>query len=104
MLCLYILPVYFDQFENLILQKSFQTEEDSDTMTMRDTLNSIIGAMQSELCGKDSKLKFTGKKGAEMKQYLANFKETQNALIRQHNENTKNNPLSSPGLPFNPFL
>ena len=92
---LLLIQLNFDQFENLILQKSFQTEEDSDTMTMRDTLNSIIGAMQSELCGKDSKLKFTGKKGAEMKQYLANFKETQNALIRQHNENTKNNPLSS---------
>jgi hypothetical protein len=30
-----------------------------------------------------------------MRKYLANFKETQNALIRQHKEDTRNNPLSS---------
>ena len=92
---LLIIQLNFDQFENLILQKSFETEEDSETSTMRDTLNSIIGALQTELCGKDSKLKFKGKKSKEMKEYLANFKETQNALIRQHKEDTRNNPLRS---------
>ena len=92
---LLIIQLNFDQFENLILQKSFETEEDSETSTMSETLNTIIGAMQSELCGKDSKLKFTGKKGEEMRKYLANFKETQNAWIRQRKEDTRRNPLSS---------
>ena len=92
---LLIIQLNFDQFENLILQKSFETEDDSEITTMRETLNEIINSMQRELIGKDSKLKFTGKKGEEMRKYLSNFKETQNALIKQHKEDTKNNPLSS---------
>ena len=92
---LLIIQLNFDQFENLILQKSFETDNDSESETMRETLNGIIIAMQRELIGKDSKLKFTGKKGEEMRKYLSNFKETQNALIRQHKEDTKNNPLRS---------
>jgi hypothetical protein len=92
---LLIIQLNFDQFENLILQKSFETDNDSETATMSETLNAIILSMQRELIGKDSKLKFTGKKGEEMRKYLANFKETQNALIKQHKEDTRNNPLSS---------
>ena len=92
---LLIIQLNFDQFENLILQKSFETDNDSEISTMSETLNNIIFAMQRELIGKDSKLKFTGKKGEEMRKYLSNFKETQNALIRQHKEDTRNNPLSS---------
>jgi hypothetical protein len=92
---LLIIQLNFDQFENLILQKSFETDNDSEISTMSETLNNIIFAMQRELVGKDSKLKFTGKKGEEMRKYLSNFKETQNALIRQHKEDTRNNPLSS---------
>ena len=92
---LLIIQLNFDQFENLILQKSFETDNDSETATMSETLNAIILSMQRELIGKDSKLKFTGKKAEEMRKYLANFKETQNALIKQHKEDTRNNPLSS---------
>ena len=92
---LLIIQLNFDQFENLILQKSFETDNDSEISTMTETLSSIILTMQRELIGKDSKLKFTGKRGEEMRKYLANFKETQNALIRQHKEDTRNNPLSS---------
>jgi hypothetical protein len=92
---LLIIQLNFDQFENLILQKSFETDNDSEISTMSETLSSIIFTMQRELIGKDSKLKFTGKRGEEMRKYLANFKETQNALIRQHKEDTRNNPLSS---------
>jgi hypothetical protein len=92
---LLIIQLNFDQFENLILQKSFETDNDSEISTMSETLSSIIFTMQRELIGKDSKLKFTGKRGEEMRKYLANFKETQNALIKQHKEDTRNNPLSS---------
>jgi hypothetical protein len=92
---LLIIQLNFDQFENLILQKSFETEDDSESSIMRETLNSIILALQMELCGKDSKLKLRGKKEDELKRYLANFRETQNALIKQHKEDTKNNPLRS---------
>ena len=92
---LLIIQLNFDQFENLILQKSFETDNDSEISTMSETLSNIIFTMQRELIGKDSKLKFTGKRAEEMRKYLANFKETQNALIRQHKEDTRNNPLSS---------
>lgn len=92
---LLIIQLNFDQFENLILQKSFETDNDSEISTMSETLSSIIFTMQREMIGKDSKLKFTGKRAEEMRKYLANFKETQNALIRQHKEDTRNNPLSS---------
>ena len=92
---LLIIQLNFDQFENLILQKSFETDDDSETSTMINTLNEIINSMQKELIGKDSKLKFTGKKGKEMQTYLKNFKDAQNAIYRANKENDKRNPLSS---------
>ena len=92
---LLIIQLNFDQFENLILQKSFETDDDSETSTMINTLNEIINSMQKELIGKDSKLKFTGKKGNEMQTYLKNFKDAQNAIYKANKENDKRNPLSS---------
>ena len=91
---LLIIQLNFDQFENLILQKSFETEDDSDTMTKSNALHEIIGAMQAELCGDKSKM-FNKKKGKEMKEYLEAFKKAQDIAIKQNRENTKNNPLRS---------
>ncbi len=91
---LLIIQLNFDQFENLILQKSFETDDDSEFRTMHDTLTSIIGAMQSELC-KDNPLKLRGRKQKEMSDYLKNFKSTQEALFKSQKENDKRNPLSS---------
>ena len=93
---LLVIQLNFDQFENLILQKSFETEDDSESITKSNTLHEVISAMTTQLCGKDSKLKmFTGKKGKEMKEYLEAFKKAQDIEFRQHRENYKNNPLRS---------
>ena len=93
---LLVIQLNFDQFENLILQKSFESEEDSESITKSNTLHEIISAMTTQLCGKDSKLKMlTGKKGKEMKEYLEAFKKAQDIEFRQHRENYKNNPLRS---------
>jgi hypothetical protein len=91
---LLIIQLNFDQFENLILQKSFETDEDSEFRTMNDTLAGIIGAMQSELC-KDNSLKLKGSKQKEMANYLKNFKSAQEALFKSQKENDKRNPYSS---------
>ena len=91
---LLIIQLNFDQFENLILQKSFETDDDSETMTKSNALHEIIGAMQAELCGDKSKM-FNKKKGKEMKEYLEAFKKAQDMAIKQNRENTKNNPLRS---------
>ena len=91
---LLIIQLNFDQFENLILQKSFETDEDSEFRTMNDTLAGIIGAMQSELC-KDNSLKLKGAKQKEMANYLKNFKSTQEALFKSQKESDKRNPYTS---------
>ena len=91
---LLIIQLNFDQFENLILQKSFETDDDSEFRTMNETLTTIINAMQMELC-KDNPLKLRGRKTKEMSDYLKNFKSTQEALFKSQKENDKRNPLSS---------
>ena len=91
---LLVIQLNFDQFENLILQKSFESEEDSETMTKSNTIHDVITAMQEQLCGKDSKM-FNKKKSKEMKDYLDNFKKAQDLLIKQNRENNKHNPLRS---------
>ena len=93
---LLVIQLNFDQFENLILQKSFETEDDSESITKSNTLHEIISAMTTQLCGKDSKLKkVAGNKAKEMKEYLEAFRKAQDIEFKQHRENYKNNPLSS---------
>lgn len=91
---LLIIQLNFDQFENLILQKSFETDEDSETLTKSNTLHDVISTLQAELCGKDSKM-FKKSKSKEMKDYLEAFKKAQDIAIKQNRENAKNNPLRS---------
>ena len=91
---LLIIQLNFDQFENLILQKSFETEDDSETITKRDTLNEIIGALHNQLCGKDSKI-FSKKNTKELSAQLKAFKDAQDLIFKQHREDAKNNPLRS---------
>jgi hypothetical protein len=91
---LLIIQLNFDQFENLILQKSFESEEDSESSTKRDTLNEIIGALHNQLCGKDSKI-FNKKNTKELSTQLKAFKDAQDLIFKQHREDAKNNPLRS---------
>lgn len=93
---LLIIQLNFDQFENLILQKSFENNDDSELITMNSTLSEIISAMQTELCGKDSKLKLiAGRKHNEMKDYLNNFQKIHSELIKNRKENARSNPYNS---------
>ena len=90
---LLIIQLNFDQFENLILQKSFEAE-DSENRIKKDTLNDIIISMREQLCGPDSKLTSVigGKKNTNnMKAYLDAFKKA-NDLEK---DISRNNPLSS---------
>jgi hypothetical protein len=91
---LLIIQLNFDQFENLILQKSFETDEDSETLTKSNTLHDVISTLQAELCGKDSRM-FKKSKSKEMKEYLEAFKKAQDIAIKQNRENARNNPLRS---------
>ena len=90
---LLVIQLNFDQFENLILQKSFEAEGDSETNIKREALNEIIGAMTRELCGEHSKLNIIkGKTNIKnMKDYLLAFQNAQKA----EREFNRNSPLRS---------
>jgi hypothetical protein len=68
----------FDQFENLILQKSFETE-DNEAMAKRDAINDLLTTMREHLCGPESPFKVI--KGntniKKMKEYIDALKKTQ---------------------------
>lgn len=91
---LLIIQLNFDQFENLILQKSFETDNDSEIFTMSNTLHEVIRSMQEQLC-KDGSIIRGKKKQTELSNWLKDFKNTQDALIKQNRENDRRNPLSS---------
>lgn len=91
---LLIIQLNFDQFENLILQKSFETDDDSEILTKSNTLHDVISALSAKLCGEDSKM-FKRGKAEELKKYLDSFKTAQDIAIKQNRENHKSNPLSS---------
>ena len=91
---LLIIQLNFDQFENLILQKSFETEDDSEMMTMSNTLHEIIATMQEQLC-KDSIMFNSKSKQKKMSDWLKEFKTTQDAVIKQRKETDRSNPYRS---------
>ena len=91
---LLIIQLNFDQFENLILQKSFETEEDSEFMTKIGTLNSVMASLTEQLCGEKTKF-LKGNKNQVLKDKIAAIKLNMEQAYKQHKENSKNNPLSS---------
>ena len=92
---LLIIQLNFDQFENLILQKSFEAEDDGGEMfTKIDTLNDVINKIQLELCGKDTSLLGLNK-SKKLKSFLDNLNTTQKLAIKQNDMMRKNNPFSS---------
>lgn len=91
---LLIIQLNFDQFENLILQKSFETDDDSEMYIKMDTLNELITTIQVELV-KDNKLNLGGGKNKKLKDYLENLQRTQKLAQQANNDRLKNNPLSS---------
>jgi hypothetical protein len=91
---LLIIQLNFDQFENLILQKSFESEEDSETLTIRNALNDIISKQQELLCKEDTVFKKKSQR-KELSDWLNNFKKTQDMLIKQNKEKDRTNPFRS---------
>lgn len=91
---LLIIQLNFDQFENLILQKSFEAEDDGEMFTKIDTLNDVINKIQAQLCDKDTSLLGLNK-SKKLKAFLDNLNRTQKALIQQNDMMRKNNPFSS---------
>ena len=91
---LLIIQLNFDQFENLILQKSFEAEDDGEMFTKIDTLNDVINKIQLQLCDKDTSLLGVNK-SKKLKSFLDNLNTTQKLAIKQNDMMRKNNPFSS---------
>ena len=92
---LLVIQLNFDQFENLILQKSFETEEDSEFFTKVSTMTTIMDELTKELCDdkKNNLLKKSQKK--DIKDRFEIFRKNMEITFKARKENYKNNPLSS---------
>ena len=91
---LLIIQLNFDQFENLILQKSFQSEEDSEFMTKLETMNNVLTTMTSELCGEKTKF-LKNSKNTELKTKIEAMRKKMKDEYEIHNASSKSNPLRS---------
>jgi hypothetical protein len=91
---LLVIQLNFDQFENLILQKSFEAEEDSEFITKIDTLSHVITSLTNDLCDGKNQL-FKGTKNKALKDRIDSFKKAQDALYRQHKASSQSNPFRS---------
>jgi len=90
---LLVIQLNFDQFENLILQKSFESEEDSEDRTIRDTMIETLAKLQEHLC-KDNMFKSDRKK-KELSTRIRDFKTIFDAQLKSNKENFRNNPYRS---------
>ena len=88
---LLVIQLNFDQFENLILQKSFENE-DSEANTRREATQEVINKMSGYLLGPNSKDGITGNKN------IKKIKDTFDAYLKMqkaNNEYMKSSPFSS---------
>ena len=92
---LLVIQLNFDQFENLILQKSFETNDDSELFSKLDAMRETLDGVIIDLCDGKHKLFKTEEKNKELKSRLTNFKEAQAMAIKNHNARLQNNPLRS---------
>lgn len=90
---LLIIQLNFDQFENLILQKSFESEDDHEDRTIRETMIDAIGKLQVYLC-KDNMFKTTKKKN-DLSARINDFKKLYDTQLKMSKENSKSNPFRS---------
>ena len=91
---LLIIQLNFDQFENLILQKSFETEDDSEFMTKIETMNSVLTSMTEQLCGEKTKF-LKGSKNKDLKDKIEVIRKNMSDEYKRHKENEKRSPYSS---------
>ncbi len=91
---LLIIQLNFDQFENLILQKSFETDEDSEFITKIETMNSVLTSMTEQLCGEKTKF-LKGSKNKDLKDKIEVIRKNMSDEYKRHKENAKRSPYGS---------
>lgn len=90
---LLVIQLNFDQFENLILQKSFESEEDTEDRTINETMVDTLAKLQMYLF-KDNMFK-TDKKKNELSSKIKDFKALYDTQLKMNKENSRNNPYRS---------
>ena len=91
---LLVIQLNFDQFENLILQKSFETEEDSEFSTKIETMSEVMRTLTEQLCGEKTKF-LKGSKNQVLKDKIEVIRKNMSDEYKRYKENSKHNPLSS---------
>ena len=91
---LLVIQLNFDQFENLILQKSFETEEDSEFSTKIETMSEVMRTLTEQLCGEKTKF-LKGGKNQVLKDKIEVIRKNMSDEYKRHKENTKRSPYSS---------
>lgn len=91
---LLVMQLNFDQFENLILQKSYESEEDSEFTTKIGTLNAVMNSLTLQLC--DGKNKFLkGSKNKELKDKFEIIRKNTELAYKEQKASSQSNPLRS---------
>ena len=90
---LLVIQLNFDQFENLILQKSFESEEDTEDRTINETMADTLDKLQMYLF-KDNMFK-TDRKKNELSSKIKDFKALCDMQLKMNKENSRNNPYRS---------
>ena len=91
---LLVIQLNFDQFENLILQKSFETEEDSEFSTKIETMSEVMRTLTEQLCGEKTKF-LKGGKNQVLKDKIEVIRKNMSDEYKRHKENAKRSPYSS---------
>ena len=91
---LLVIQLNFDQFENLILQKSFETEEDSEFSTKIETMSEVMRTLTEQLCGEKTKF-LKGGKNQVLKDKIEVIRKNMSDEYKRHKENEKRSPYSS---------
>lgn len=91
---LLIIQLNFDQFENLILQKSFETDDDAEERLERDTMVNTINDLTAYLC-KDKTLFKKESQHKKMKEQADIFIKLSRERLKLRNENSKKSPYGS---------
>lgn len=87
---LLVIQLNFDQFENLILQKSFESEEDSEFMTKIGTLNAVMSSLTEQLCGEKATF-LKGPKNKELKDKFEIIRKNTELAYKQQKTSSQNN-------------
>ena len=91
---LLIIQLNFDQFENLILQKSFETDEDAEDRIARDTMAETLKDLEYHLC-KDNPLFKKESQLKKLKAQLDIYGKAAKQRMDLRKENTKRSPYGS---------